>query len=389
MSNSVTSNTKRPYSALEVMPDNFEAERTKWQRGELIPVDGSDPSVLSLRTLHADLLKLIFIQIHPHIRPPLFAVCRRWKFEVSTLPGSRARANPTLAMIALYMKWDTLFKWAIERKAGQSHHSKEAARLGNLPALQLLHAKGLVEDSLSTCHQFWSHVAQGGNVEMVKWLATLNMHPNGSLSLQSSILKAVASSGHLPLLRYLKEEIHMTFPGGICDSAAASGNVEMLRWLKTRNLKISYNTARMAIQGGHLEALKWLHQEGVPLFTEDKKESVFSYAFFNPFLLKGALEQHLLTKDELLKLLEIDPGKFFGNNPLQILFQHGILSRKETFDLSQIYLKIWITNLNPICIPPEIRRNRLSSYVKHLQWLVQEGIAEVKNKTVEFIPAKI
>merc|ERR1711977_205804 len=74
---------------------------------------------------------------------------------------------------------------------------------------------------------------------------------------------AAARGGHLELMKYLHEE---GCPWGerTCQMAAKGGHLEMLKYAHEKGCPWNKKTCFSAAAGGHLEVLKYAHENGCP-----------------------------------------------------------------------------------------------------------------------------
>jgi len=97
--------------------------------------------------------------------------------------------------------------------------------------------------------------ASQSNLEMVKYCAT-----NGCPINMSACARA-ARNGHLECLKYLHEEAKALWDSRTAEQAAENGHLHILKYLVEREYKYFYPDAcRYAARNGHLDCLKFLHE---------------------------------------------------------------------------------------------------------------------------------
>ena len=107
----------------------------------------------------------------------------------------------------------------------------------------------------------WDYVpinraAQKGNLEMVKYCVANECHINELACV------CAASEGHLECLKYLHEEAKAPWGSGTASGAAENGHLHILEYLVERKYDQYYEFAcASAATNGHLEVLKYLHEE--------------------------------------------------------------------------------------------------------------------------------
>lgn len=98
--------------------------------------------------------------------------------------------------------------------------------------------------------------AKNGHFELVKWIG--KHHP-----WKISACEGAAEGGHLNILKWL---IDQGFPCGnsLCTYAALGGHVHILEWLWDQGYNFSETTCARAAEGGHFEVIKWLRDKNCP-----------------------------------------------------------------------------------------------------------------------------
>ena len=75
--------------------------------------------------------------------------------------------------------------------------------------------------------------------------------------------KAAAGGGHLERLKYLHENGY-PWDKWTCRAAAEGDHLECMKYLHENGCPWNEGTCRTAARGGHLECLKYLHENGCP-----------------------------------------------------------------------------------------------------------------------------
>ncbi|CAL6322527.1 unnamed protein product [Bathycoccus prasinos] len=100
-----------------------------------------------------------------------------------------------------------------------------------------------------------NRAAEQGNLEMVKYCVA-NKCPIGT-----GACAFAASNGHLEVLKYLHEEAKAPWDLGTAIWAAQNGHLHILEYLVERKYNKYYNLAcERAARNGHLDCLKYLHE---------------------------------------------------------------------------------------------------------------------------------
>ena len=106
----------------------------------------------------------------------------------------------------------------------------------------------------------WDYVpinvaAQKGNLEMVKYCVANECHINELACV------CAASEGHLECLKYLHEEAKAPWGSGTASLAAQNGHLHILEYLVERKYdKFHVFACWWAAKNGHLDCLKYLHE---------------------------------------------------------------------------------------------------------------------------------
>ena len=94
-----------------------------------------------------------------------------------------------------------------------------------------------------------------GNLEMVKYCVA-NECPIGTYA-----CACAAENGHLEVLKYLREEVKVTWDSRTASWAAAKGHLHILEYLVERKYdQYSVYACALAAENGHLDCLKYLHE---------------------------------------------------------------------------------------------------------------------------------
>ena len=109
-----------------------------------------------------------------------------------------------------------------------------------------------------------SSAAYQGNVEMVKYCVA-NECPIDEMACEYA-----ASEGHLDVLKYLHQEAKAPWCCGTAAWAALNGHLHILEYLVERKYNKYYNLAcERAAENGHLDCLKYLHETAKASWDED------------------------------------------------------------------------------------------------------------------------
>jgi hypothetical protein len=115
----------------------------------------------------------------------------------------------------------------------------------------------------------------------------------------------VAETNKLELLKWAREEKKCEWDGGTINTAAHHGNLEMLKYCIAKECPIVWRACMNAARNGHLECLKYLHEEAKASW--DSRTASYAaenghlhilkylvereYKYYNPDVCRSAAEQ--------------------------------------------------------------------------------------------------
>ncbi|GLC49814.1 hypothetical protein PLESTB_000311600 [Pleodorina starrii] len=135
-----------------------------------------------------------------------------------------------------------------------------AVDTGNLAALRFLVEQAGVRPTGYPLHVTFA--ARQGHLAVLQYL-----HANGLPVNTRSVSQEAARAGHLPLVAWAVEVLHVAPADGaasLLDRAAASGNLELMTWLHDRGWAVGPRTIPNGAESGCEEALEWLVERGCP-----------------------------------------------------------------------------------------------------------------------------
>jgi hypothetical protein len=132
-----------------------------------------------------------------------------------------------------------------------------AVRSGDIPTTQWLLDRGCPLDQTSSCES----AANGGHLEMLKWLAGRGGHVTGICAFRA------AQNGHLGVLKWLHSQNYYMWSDA-WHGAAMGGHFELLKWLKATGIPWDRHVGTLALKRGEPEILKWLVEHEYPFFKD-------------------------------------------------------------------------------------------------------------------------
>ena len=110
---------------------------------------------------------------------------------------------------------------------------------------------------------FCNVAAKGGQLKVLQWLRS---EAGGKFRWDSDTCKIAAENGHLDVLKYAHQN-GCPWNKYTCAYAASKGRLEVLKWARQNGCKWDAEIYANAAENGHLEVLKWAHQNGCPWNT--------------------------------------------------------------------------------------------------------------------------
>jgi len=103
------------------------------------------------------------------------------------------------------------------------------------------------------------HFCKHGDLEMVQYCHRIH------LEFTKDAMDLAAENGHLEIVKWLHENRTEGCTTNAMNSAARNGHLEMVQWLhamhtENRNEGCTVDTMNLAAMNGHLEIVKWLHK---------------------------------------------------------------------------------------------------------------------------------
>ena len=105
--------------------------------------------------------------------------------------------------------------------------------------------------------------SKGGYADVLKKYWSDIPEKKKPLSMSKRTCSSAAQGGHLEVLKWLRSQ-GCPWDVRACWRAAKGGHLETLKWLRSEGCPLHANACAGAARGGHLEVLKWLRSEGCP-----------------------------------------------------------------------------------------------------------------------------
>jgi hypothetical protein len=174
-----------------------------------------------------------------------------------------------------------VLKWALSKNfAWDTSTASNAAKNGHLEILKWLHINGCRLNA-SAC----AKAAKNGHLLTLQWLRTNNCPWDDSTLFQvarfgheevaiwaqaqgcplfsmDDLCDAVAEYGDLNMLKLAHSVLGFPLSSGIFWNAVFSGHLNILKWLHENQCPGDALSCQVAAEDGHFEVLKWLHKEG-------------------------------------------------------------------------------------------------------------------------------
>lgn len=243
-----------------------------------------------------DVLRRIFGFLDDPSHFAVAATCRTWRQMTRPVKSSQE----CLLQECAKRGYLNLVRWLIDTRAVKPPTpnqirawdlAKLAARNGHQEFLEYLLSALSVKQTTQTptgaallCSEvhdvsICSAAAEGGHLEVVKWLRARN------IGWDVWTCVGAAAGGHLEVLQWAFAELTADQPHAAavsqwakpaCHRAAAGGHLEILKWVASvmrtsadqpsadQDRPWGETTCATAAGGGHLEVVKWLRAEGCP-----------------------------------------------------------------------------------------------------------------------------
>ena len=137
----------------------------------------------------------------------------------------------------------------------EERDEETSAERGCLTTLKCLHRRGRVKKKSRLC----AAAARIGDLEELKALRG----EGGSLPWDEETCAFAAWGGHLEVLKWAHEN-GCPWDEETCAYAARGGRLEVLKWAHENGCPWDEETCSNAAGGGHLETLKWARENGCP-----------------------------------------------------------------------------------------------------------------------------
>jgi hypothetical protein len=151
--------------------------------------------------------------------------------------------------------------------------------LNDLEALDLAAIKGEEQrDNMCTI------LAGTGNLKALKWIRRekeTRLEPNNRsrksirltpCSFDDETCPAAARGGHLEVLKWLHEQ-GSPWDHWTTAAAAFGGHFEVLQWLQKQQCPLNISSCNLAARAGNFEILQWLHQKKYPFNADTCEEA--------------------------------------------------------------------------------------------------------------------
>ncbi len=127
--------------------------------------------------------------------------------------------------------------------------------------------------------KMWKHAAEGGHIEILRWLRGVGCPMEGSTFIVASrighikclqwalengcllnhgtliaslAMDAAAEGGHLDILKWIHETIMSSWSASFVHAAAKNGYMDCIKWTDENGCKRGWNVCAAAAKGGHL-----------------------------------------------------------------------------------------------------------------------------------------
>ncbi len=141
----------------------------------------------------------------------------------------------------------------------------DAARNGHLHILQWLRDASIHrEDVCAWDYETTSAAADGGHLHILQWLRDASIHGDDICPWDSDIYDWAAEGGHSDIVTWIYYNNSQLTPSTyVIAHIAESGDLEMLKWLRNGNVKPDVFpwddlASAYAAREGHFEILKWM-----------------------------------------------------------------------------------------------------------------------------------
>jgi len=144
------------------------------------------------------------------------------------------------------------------------HIFAAAVTTGNLEICVWLKSNGFVWDSSARIN-----TAKHGHLDVLKWLECEKCEA-------VQCLKVAAEGGHTDIVIWLLEQYPYQIYKNedVCMYAARGGHIELLKLLRSKGFIFNHTIAKYAALYNHMDALRWLLDNGCPWWNADTLNSV-------------------------------------------------------------------------------------------------------------------